>query len=97
MKWAAANDPASIFLLAMYVLIITSKEQVFNRIMLRQRNFTLGRQSLVVVSHLADVYHQGGDLKKTRFHFEAAARQETNLQDASLESWSHNLETWNEL
>ena len=41
--------------------------------MLRQRNFTLGRQSLVVVSHLADVYHQGGDLKKTRFHFEAAA------------------------
>ena len=48
-------------------------------------------------SHLADVYHQGGDLKKTRFHFEAAARQETNLQDASLESCSHNLETWNEL
>jgi TPR repeat protein len=48
-----------------WLLIITSEEQVFNRAA------ELGCSK--AHSHLADVYHQGGDLKKTRFHFEAAA------------------------
>ena len=47
-------------------------------------------------SNLA-VYHQGGNMKKAKFHFEAAAMADTKWQDTTLESWSIIQEIWNEL
>ena len=48
---------------------------------------------------LGDVYYgEGGDLKKAKFHFEAAELwQDTKWQDTTLEAWSVIMETWNEL
>ena len=96
MKRAAANDPASIFLLANhYHLGRAGFQQDYAKAMeLYTRAAELGCSK--AHSHLADVYYDGGDLKKTRT-LRPQLWQETNLQDASLESWSHNLETWNEL
>ena len=73
MKRAAANDPASIFLLATHYHLGRAGFQQDNAkaTELYTRAAELGCSK--AHSHLADVYHQGGDLKKTRFHFEAAA------------------------
>jgi TPR repeat protein len=73
MKRAAANDPASIFLLAThYHLGRAGFQQDYAKATeLYTRAAELGCSK--AHSHLADVYHKGGDLKKTRFHFEAAA------------------------
>jgi hypothetical protein len=73
MKRAAANDPASIFLLATHYHLGRAgfQQDHAKATELYTRAAELGCSK--AHSHLADVYHQGGDLKKTRFHFEAAA------------------------
>jgi hypothetical protein len=45
--------------------------KVFPRIRQRQWNYTLGQQILVL--GLADVYYNGGNMKKANFHYEVAA------------------------
>ena len=56
-------------------------------------SFTLGQQSLVVVvarciMNLGNIYHDGGDqMKKAKFHFEAAAMAGHN--GGKKQPWSH--------
>ena len=48
-------------------------------------------------SHLGMLYHEGGDMKKAKFHFEAAAMAGNEGQERILDSWKIIMETWNEL
>jgi TPR repeat protein len=57
-------------------LIISREEMVCCKI--GQRRWNYGKKAATLGSsdahyHLGDIYSQGGDLKKTKFHYEAAA------------------------
>jgi TPR repeat protein len=73
MKRAEANDAASIFLLATcYYQGIGGLQQDQERAMeLFTKSAELGFSK--AHGHLGDIYFEGGDLKKAKFHFEAAA------------------------
>jgi TPR repeat protein len=73
MKRAEANDAASIFLLATcYYQGIAGLQQDQERAMeLFTKSAELGFSK--AHSHLGDIYFEGGDLRKAKFHFEAAA------------------------
>jgi TPR repeat protein len=73
MKRVEANDPASICILADYYLQgRRGVEQDHAKAMeLFNRAAELGFSK--AHSHLAGIYHEGGDLKKAKFHYEAAA------------------------
>jgi hypothetical protein len=55
--------------------IITTEKEVFNRIKQRQWNYMLGQQTLAIVRRIVTwlAIIMRGDLKKAKFHFEAAA------------------------
>jgi TPR repeat protein len=73
MRRAEANDPTSICLLAnFYRAGIGGLQQDEERAMeLFTRAADLGFSK--AHSHLAGIYHEGGDIKKAKFHYEAAA------------------------
>jgi TPR repeat protein len=73
MKRAEANDAASIYLLAnSYQLGLNGFQQDQTKaIELYARAADLGCSK--AHDQLGDIYHQGGDMKKAKFHFEAAA------------------------
>lgn len=52
MKRVEANDPASI---SCYLLYITMEHMGCSRIVLRQWNYLLGQQSLVIVMHIVNL------------------------------------------
>jgi TPR repeat protein len=73
MKWVEANDAESMCLLAgIYHQGINGVQQDHTKAMeLYTSAADLG--SSRAHSHLADIYHEGGDLKKAKFHVKAAA------------------------
>jgi TPR repeat protein len=72
-KWVAANDPASIFVLASYHEHGSGGlQQDWTKAMeLYTRAADLGFSS--AHSYLGNIYHEGGELKKAKFHYETAA------------------------
>jgi hypothetical protein len=97
MKRVAANDPASIYILGDHYYhgqnSIQQDEQ--RAIELYSRAAELGCSK--AHGNLGDIYHERGDWKKTKFHWEAAAMADTTTHDITLESLRMNLETWNKL
>jgi tetratricopeptide (TPR) repeat protein len=72
MKRVEANDPASICILADYLRGRRGVEQDHAKAMeLFNRAADLGFSK--AHSHLAGIYDEGGDIKKAKFHLEAAA------------------------
>jgi TPR repeat protein len=73
MKRVEANDPTSICILAGYYLrgLRGVEQDHAKAIELFTRAADLGFSK--AHSHLAGIYHEGGDLKKAKFHYEAAA------------------------
>ena len=73
MKRVEANDPASIAILAKYYYhgILGVQQDQAKAMELYARAVELGLINAICL--LADIYHKGGDLKKARFHVEAAA------------------------
>jgi TPR repeat protein len=73
MKRADANDAASIFVLGQHYQrgLNGFQQDHVKAIELYSRAAELGSRS--AHSQLADIYHEGGDMKKAKFHVEAAA------------------------
>ena len=73
MKRVEANDPPSIAILAKYYYhgIVGVQQDQAKAMELYARATELGLIKANCL--LADIYHKGGDLKKARFHVEAAA------------------------
>jgi TPR repeat protein len=73
MKRVEANDPASICILADYYLRGRRgvQQDHAKAIELFNKSAELGFSK--AHSHLANIYHKGGDINKAKFHFEAAA------------------------
>jgi TPR repeat protein len=95
MKRLEANDPASICLLAnCYQHGFNGFQQDQTKAMeLYARAADLG--SIKANSHLAGVYHKGGDMKKSKFHYEAAAMagcEYARYNLGHMESESGNIE-----
>jgi TPR repeat protein len=90
-----ANDPASIYMLAgcYYHGQTGFQEDHAKAIELYARAAELGFSK--AHSHLANNYHEGGDLKKAKFHFEATAMAGCELAQFNLgcmEAQSRNME-----
>jgi TPR repeat protein len=97
MKRAEANDAASIGVLANYYEHGNGglQQDHAKAIELYTRTAELGCSK--AHCYLGNIHHKGGDMKKAKFHFEAAAMLDTKWQDTILEAWSVTLETMNEL
>jgi TPR repeat protein len=92
MKRVEANDAASIYLLAgcYYNGFNGLQQDRTKAIDLYVRAAELGYSK--AHHYLGNIYHEGGDLKKAKFHHAAAA-----MAGHELESLRQSLETWNEL
>jgi TPR repeat protein len=89
MKQAEANDAASICLLAgnYHRGVRGFQQDQTKAVELYTRAAYLG--SSRALSHLGNIYHQEGDMKKAKFHFEAAAIwQDTKWQETTLDAWT---------
>jgi TPR repeat protein len=97
MRRAEANDAASIGVLANYYEYgsLGFQQDHAKAKELYTRAAELGCSK--AHSFLGDISYQGGDLKKPKFHYEAAAMAGHEWQDLTLESWRQIMETWNEL
>ena len=80
MRRVEANDPASIYLLAYnYYLGLNGVQQDHAKaIELYISAAELGCSK--APSSLGNIYHQGGDMKRAKIHWEAAAWQEMKMK-----------------
>jgi TPR repeat protein len=95
MKRAEANDAASICVLANFYQhgLNGFQQDHLKAIELYARAADLGRSK--AHSYLADIYHEGGNLKKAKFHWEAAAMAGHEVARSNLgvmEAQSGNME-----
>jgi len=97
MKWAEANDPGAICQLGCY--------NYHGQLGLQQdlaKGVELWTQAGILGSskahfNLGNEYCRRGDLKKAKFHYEAAAMAGLKSQDSTLDVLSIYLETWNDI
>jgi TPR repeat protein len=95
MKRVESNDPASIDRLAQYYLNGEKgfQQDLTKAIELFTRAADLG--SSVAHYNLAEIYHKGGNMKKAKFHYEAAAMAGHEVARCNLgmmEAQSRNME-----
>jgi TPR repeat protein len=97
MKRVDANDATSIFLLAdcCYKGLNGIQQDHAKAMELYGRAADLGCR--MAHCNLGMLYCLGGDLKKAKFNYAAAAMAGDELQGTALESWILNLEIKNEL
>ena len=95
---AKANDPGAMIAMARYYFdgLGGIQPDHSKAIEILKRAAELGSSD--AHCKLGDIYYEGGDLKKTKFHYEAAAMAGYEMaRYITLVAWSVKLETWNEL